>query len=128
MRTFAGWVVSMLLIIGGAAIGTLPGAAAEGVNVDIGGRLALPDRSAVPTTKVVLNGGQASSLSALDGSFLFRGVAPGVYLLEVLSTVYHFSHAKVRVDQGGEVTVLEYKVREERKKKAWEGNGVRVRV
>ncbi|CBJ29550.1 conserved unknown protein [Ectocarpus siliculosus] len=69
----------------------------------------MPDRSVVPTTKVVLNGGQHSSLTARDGSFAFRDVAAGVYLLEVLSPNFHFSAMKIKVDDMTGIIAIEYK-------------------
>eukprot|EP00752_Nemacystus_decipiens_P007639 g6828.t1 len=73
------------------------------------GTLAMPDRSVVPTTKVVLNGGQHTSLTARDGSFAFRDVTAGVYLLEVLSPDFHYSAMKIKVDDKAGIIVIEYK-------------------
>lgn len=69
----------------------------------------MPDRSVVPTTKVALNGGQRTALTARDGSFVFRDVTPGVYLLEVLSTTFHYSAMKVKVDDKTGIIAIEYK-------------------
>ncbi|CAM9933022.1 unnamed protein product, partial [Pylaiella littoralis] len=76
---------------------------------EILGTLAMPDRSVVPTTKVILNGGSYSSLTARDGSFAFRDVTPGVYLLEVLSPHFHYSAMKVKVDDKTGIIAIEYK-------------------
>lgn len=60
---------------------------------------------------MVLNGGQHSSLSARDGSFAFRDVPAGVYLLEVLSPRFHYSAMKIKVDDKTGILAIEYKVR-----------------
>lgn len=60
---------------------------------------------------MVLNGGQHTSLTARDGSFAFRDVTPGVYLLEVLSPHFHYSAMKVKVDDKTGIIAIEYKVR-----------------
>lgn len=60
--------------------------------------------------QVVLNGGQHISLTARDGSFAFRDVTPGVYLLEVLSPNFHYSAMKVKVDDKTGIIAIEYKV------------------
>lgn len=57
-----------------------------------------------------MNGGQHSSLTARDGSFAFRDVAAGVYLLEVLSPNFHFSAMKIKVDDMTGIIAIEYKV------------------
>lgn len=62
------------------------------------------------TTQVVLNGGQHTSLTARDGSFAFRDVTAGVYLLEVLSPDVHYSSMKVKVDDKTGIIAIEYKV------------------
>lgn len=57
-----------------------------------------------------MNGGSHSSLTARDGSFAFRDVTPGVYLLEVLSPHFHYSAMKVKVDDKTGIIAIEYKV------------------
>ncbi|CAN0406730.1 unnamed protein product [Ascophyllum nodosum] len=69
----------------------------------------MPNRSVVPTTKVTLNGGQRTALTAKDGSFVFRDVDPGVYLLEVLSTTFHYSTMKIKLDEKTGIIAIEYK-------------------
>lgn len=59
---------------------------------------------------MVLNGGQRSSMSARDGSFTFQDVPAGVYLLEVLSTTFHYSAMKIKVDDTTGIVAMEYKV------------------
>ncbi|CAN0266450.1 unnamed protein product, partial [Scytosiphon promiscuus] len=61
------------------------------------------------TKQVVLNGGQHTSLTARDGSFAFRDVTPGVYLLEVLSPNFHYSSMKIKVDDMTGIIAIEYK-------------------
>lgn len=60
---------------------------------------------------MVLNGGQHKSLTARDGSFAFRDVTPGVYLLEVLSPDFHYSSMKIKVDDTTGIIAIEYRVR-----------------
>lgn len=57
-----------------------------------------------------MNGGQHSSLTARDGSFAFRDVTAGVYLLEVLSPNFHYSAVKIKVDDKTGIIAIEYKV------------------
>lgn len=57
-----------------------------------------------------MNGGQHTSLTARDGSFTFRGVTAGVYLLEVLSPNFHYSAMKIKVDDKTGIIAIEYKV------------------
>lgn len=49
-------------------------------------------------------------MSARDGSFTFEDVPAGVYLVEVLSTTWHYSAVKVKVDDTTGIVALEYKV------------------
>lgn len=60
---------------------------------------------------MVLNGGQHTAFTARDGSFAFRDVTPGVYLLEVLSTTFHYSSVKLKVDDQTGIIAIEYKVK-----------------
>lgn len=64
----------------------------------------------LPLHQVVLNGGQHTAFTARDGSFAFRDVTPGVYLLEVLSTTFHYSSVKLKVDDQTGIIAIEYKV------------------
>ena len=59
---------------------------------------------------MTLNGGQRTALTAKDGSFVFRDVDPGVYLLEVLSTTFHYSTMKIKLDEKTGIIAIEYKV------------------
>lgn len=59
---------------------------------------------------MVLNGGQRTSMTSRDGSFAFQDVPPGVYLLEVLSTTFHYSAVKIKVDDTTGIIAIEYKV------------------
>lgn len=59
--------------------------------------------------QVVLNGGESTTLTAKDGTFVFRDVTPGVYLLEVLSTRFHYSTMRVTLDKT-DIIAVEYKV------------------
>lgn len=59
---------------------------------------------------MILNGGQRSSMSARDGSFTFQDVPAGVYLLEVLSTTFHYSAMKIKIDDANGIIAIEYKV------------------
>lgn len=77
----------------------------------IEGRLTLPDRSPLPTTALSLNGGQYETMTRRDGSFIFHDVAPGVYLLDVLSANIAFSQVKISLPASPveKVRCLEYK-------------------
>ncbi|CAN0199767.1 unnamed protein product [Ectocarpus sp. 6 AP-2014] len=105
METISRWKGLTTVVLGLAWSMCWSACAAE----EILGTLAMPDRSVVPTTKVILNGGQHSSLTARDGSFAFRDVAAGVYLLEVLSPNFHFSAMKIKVDDMTGIIAIEYK-------------------
>lgn len=59
---------------------------------------------------MVLNGGQRVSMTSRDGSFAFQDVPAGVYLLEVLSTTFHYSAVKIKVDDTTGIIAIEYKV------------------
>lgn len=49
-------------------------------------------------------------MTARDGSFVFRDVTEGVYLLEVLSPLFHYSAMKIKVDDKIGIIAIEYKV------------------
>lgn len=72
----------------------------------------------VPPIKVLLNGGEQATFTRWDGSFVFRDVAPGRYVVDVPSETFLFSqvgflaveelvhsssnsHASVSAVQGG---------------------------
>jgi len=65
----------------------------------------------LPTTEVVLNGGEYRTLTRPDGSFLFHDVEPGVYLLDVLSVDYFFSQIKLNLPKTPDspIQCLEYR-------------------
>ena len=91
-------------------------AAAAGAAVDghaVEGKIKLPlkllQEGDLRTTEVTLNGGEHRAFTRPDGSFRFTDVAPGVYLLDVLSTEYLFSQFKLNLpEDDGEIRVLEY--------------------
>lgn len=41
--------------------------------------------------KILLNGGEQIAYARIDGSFVFRDVAPGRYVIDIPSEVYLFS-------------------------------------
>ena len=67
--------------------------------------------ASLPTTEVVLNGGEYRTYTRPDGGFVFHDVEPGVYLLDVLSVDYIFSQVKLNLPKaGGEaIRCLEYR-------------------
>lgn len=74
------------------------------------GTLRLPGGERLPTTSVVLNGGQFHALSRVDGSFAFHDVVPGVYTVDVLSPDFTFPQFKVDVSgKSGGIRALEFK-------------------
>lgn len=77
------------------------------------GTLVIPGlEKKVSNIRVVLNGGEYTSLSRQDGSFAFYNVDTGIYLLEVMSVEFAFPQMKVKVDKdkdGGTINVVEYK-------------------
>ena len=86
--------------------------------IDVEGSLVIPGgRKTLPNTRVVLNGGEYSSLSRADGSFTFYNVDAGIYLLEVLCVEFAFPQIKVKIVKGEEydggdeetISVVEYK-------------------
>lgn len=58
---------------------------------------------------VQLNGGEQTTFVRSDGSFLFRDVAPGRYVVDIPSTQFLFSQYKVDVGADGLIRALEYK-------------------
>ncbi|KAG5185141.1 hypothetical protein JKP88DRAFT_268408 [Tribonema minus] len=80
--------------------------------VSIQGKLSLPEGAGpLETTRLTLNGGERSTYSQASGAFVFHGVGPGVYVLDVQSTSYHFSQMKIKVPEegeGGGIQALEF--------------------
>lgn len=75
------------------------------------GRLQFPD--SVPfnlTSRIVLNHGELSTYSRADGSFALYDVSPGIHVLDVQSSVYHFPQIKIQLleDDSAEPKCLEY--------------------
>ena len=58
---------------------------------------------------VKLNGGEQTTFVRSDGSFLFRDVVPGRYVVDIPSLTYQFCQYKVDVGGDGLVRALEYK-------------------
>ncbi|UIZ25456.1 hypothetical protein KXD40_006222 [Peronospora effusa] len=58
---------------------------------------------------VKLNGGEQTTFVRSDGSFLFRDVAFGRYVVDIPSTKFLFSQYKVDVGADGLIRSLEYK-------------------
>ena len=83
--------------------------------IDVEGALVIPGGTrTLANTRVVLNGGEYSSLSSLDGSFTFYDVDAGIYLLEVLCVEFAFPQMKVKIENyedntAGSISVVEYK-------------------
>ncbi|RLN95386.1 hypothetical protein BBJ28_00014045 [Nothophytophthora sp. Chile5] len=63
----------------------------------------------VAPLKVQLNGGEQTTFVRSDGSFLFRDVAPGRYVVDIPSQEFLFSQYKLDVAEDGAVRALEYK-------------------
>ena len=59
--------------------------------------------------RVQLNGGEQTTFVRADGSFQFRDVAPGRYVVDIPSTTFLFSRYKVDVAVDGLVRAVEYK-------------------
>merc|ERR1711862_414927 len=82
--------------------------------VTIRGKLQLPLQSASSSiiknsTLITLNDAEEkSTYSKVDGSFTFYNVKPGVYVLDVQSTVYYFSQIKIQVLDDGTIKCIEY--------------------
>jgi ER membrane protein complex subunit 7 len=65
----------------------------------IEGKLQFVDKSVFnATTRITLNHGEFSTYSrAADGGFTIYNVPPGVHVLDVQSTAYHFSQIKIQL-------------------------------
>jgi hypothetical protein len=62
------------------------------------GRIEFPDGTPFNgTAKIVLNHGEIVTYSRADGSFAVERVPPGIHVLDVHDTVYHFSQFKIQV-------------------------------
>ena len=73
-------------------------AAPPTVTGTIEGRLQFPDKTPFNvTTRITLNHGEYSTYSRVDGSFAFYNIVPGIHVLDVQSTVYHFSQVKIQL-------------------------------
>lgn len=70
------------------AISTLP----------IEGVLEIPNGEPASNYQITLNGGEYSTLSRQDGSFVFFDIPSGIYALDVLSIKYAFPQVKIKVD------------------------------
>mmetsp|Transcript_7005 Transcript_7005/g.10030 ORF Transcript_7005/g.10030 Transcript_7005/m.10030 type:complete len:220 (-) Transcript_7005:92-751(-) len=66
----------------------------------IAGKLVLPDDTPVNNTRIVLNDGEYTTYSKLDGSFSVYNVGPGVHLLDVYSHKHMFSQVKIQLLAG----------------------------
>lgn len=88
----------------GGAIESYP---VEGVVRMRGAQKGVPPK----TTEIVLNGGEYRTYTRPDGAFTFHDVAPGVYLLDVLSIDYVFSQVKLNLPAALDQTIrcLEYR-------------------
>ncbi|CAI5740729.1 unnamed protein product [Peronospora destructor] len=77
----------------------------------VSGTVYLPDFMAekVDPLLVKLNGGEQTTFVRSDGSFLFRDVAPGRYIVDIPSAKFLFSQYKVDVGADGFIRALEYK-------------------
>jgi len=66
----------------------------------IEGRLQFPDKTPFNfTTRIILNHGEFSTYSRADGSFAIPHVPPGIHVLNIASTVFHFSQIKLQVPE-----------------------------
>ncbi|KAG1693250.1 hypothetical protein DVH05_023716 [Phytophthora capsici] len=63
----------------------------------------------VEPLKVQLNGGEQTTFVRSDGSFVFRDLEPGRYVVDIPSTQFLFSQYKVDVAADGLIRALEYK-------------------
>lgn len=68
----------------------------------IEGRIVLPDSMQnlppLNSTLITLNDGEYTTYSAIsDGSFSFHNIPPGVHVLDVRSSFYHFSQIKIQL-------------------------------
>jgi hypothetical protein len=81
-------------------------------SVPIEGRVVVPDGKkgrGLASIKVVLNGGEYSTVTRADGKFTFHDVEMGIYLLEVNAVQLAFPQMKVKVDDKSSISVVEYK-------------------
>jgi hypothetical protein len=63
----------------------------------IEGTLTFPSRPFNETARILLNHGEFSTYSRIDGSFSIPNVPPGIHVLDVQSTVYHFGQVKIQL-------------------------------
>lgn len=77
-----------------------------------------PQALPVSDARLILNGGELTTVSRGDGSFVFHNVSSGVHLLEIQPTIrYVYSTFKIQIDdaassEGGEaerIKVVEYR-------------------
>lgn len=59
--------------------------------------------------KVQLDGGEQTAFVRADGTFVFRDLEPGRYVVDIPSTQYLFSKYKLDVGTDGLIRALEYK-------------------
>lgn len=69
---------------------------------------------ALSNIEIVLNGGEYTTLTTVNGEFIFLRVQPGVYSLDVNSVDYTFSSLKLKVSEDMlssklNISVIEYK-------------------
>jgi hypothetical protein len=99
---------------GGDAAAAAAAAAAEAAAqaaADESGAAPLAGAAAAAPARIVLNGGEASTVTRADGRFSFDGLAPGVYLVEAFHERAVFSTFKVQVpaDASAPIAALEYR-------------------
>jgi hypothetical protein len=63
---------------------------------EIHGNILIPKVDQVPSLRVVIDGGNKLTFSKADGSFIFRDVPAGRYVVDILSEQYLFSQASYR--------------------------------
>ena len=78
----------------------------EDVYHTVEGRISLPTRGRPPPMKVTLNQGEQWAMSKFDGTFQFHNVKPGIYVVNVVSTLHHFGEIKIDVRSSGKVRAL----------------------
>lgn len=91
--------------------------AAEPGKFSVSGRIMLTPQmldalntKSMPQAKIILNAGEYEGLTRADGSFVIDGVQAGVYALEVVQPMFHWSDYKIDVAADtGAVRALEYK-------------------
>ena len=89
-----------------AAIRGTNSSSGEDVLHSVEGRISLPSRGRPPPMKVTLNQGERWAMSKFDGTFEFRNVKPGIYVVNVISTIHHFGEIKIDVRPSGKVRAL----------------------